>query len=162
MATIIKPPNKIKTGYSIFIAGSIEEGKAVDWQTKIEKALSKSDIIIYNPRRDDWDSTWVQSIDNPQFRGQVEWELEAQEKATIIVMYFDPKTKSPISLLELGLFGKDRKMIVCCPKGFWRKGNVDVVCNRYDINQVDTLDKLIDIIVKIDKKIKKFRGKNGK
>jgi hypothetical protein len=59
-------------------------------------------------------------------------------------MYFDPATKSPISLLELGLFAKTGKLIVCCSEGFWRKGNVDIVCKRYGVMQVENLDKLYD------------------
>jgi len=63
-------------------------------------------------------------------------------------MYFDPNTKSPITLLELGLFTVvDRvvkqKIIVCCPTGFWRKGNVDVVCRRYGIKQVPNFPSLV-------------------
>jgi len=58
-------------------------------------------------------------------------------------MYFDPNTKSPISLLELGLHANSGKMIVCCPKGFWRKGNVDIVCERYDVPVVCDIDSLI-------------------
>jgi hypothetical protein len=58
-------------------------------------------------------------------------------------MYFDPNTKSPISLLELGLFAKSGKMIVCCPNGFWRKGNVDIVAQRHGIQCVNTLEELI-------------------
>jgi hypothetical protein len=61
-------------------------------------------------------------------------------------MYFDPNTKSPISLLELGLHAKEQKLVVLCPEGFWRKGNVDVVCEYYSINQVDTFDELIEFI----------------
>jgi len=118
-------------------------GVAENWQARVEKGLSESGVIIFNPRRDDWDSSWVQAKDNPQFREQVEWELSAMEKANVIAMYFDPETKSPISLLELGLFGSTGKMIVCCPSGFWRKGNVDIVCERYHIKQVDSLDDLI-------------------
>lgn len=61
-------------------------------------------------------------------------------------MYFDPNTKSPISLLELGLHAREQKLIVLCPEGFWRKGNVDVVCEYYGINQVDTFDELIEFL----------------
>jgi len=143
---IIKPPGTIIDGTSVFLAGSIEMGAAEDWQAKVETALSGTDIIVYNPRRDDWDSSWVQSIDNPQFRKQVEWELEALEKASIIALYLAPGTMSPISLLELGLF-KSKTMVVCCPEGFWRKGNVDIVCKRYGIRQVQTLDGLVDAIL---------------
>lgn len=69
--------------------------------------------------------------------------LAAQERATVIAMYFAPPTRAPISLLELGLFARSGKMIVCCPEGFWRRGNVDIVCERYGVPRVPTLDELI-------------------
>jgi len=141
---LIKAPQKLEfKGKSIFLAGSIEMGKAENWQDKITRLLDKENITILNPRRDDWDSSWVQSIGNDKFREQVEWELEAMEKANMIVVYFDPKTTSPITLLELGLFSRTGKLIVCCQEGFWRKGNVDIVCKKYNIKQVENLSELI-------------------
>ncbi len=142
---VIKPPASLNNiqGKSVFLAGSIEMGKAIDWQSYVENELIDTDITVLNPRRNDWDSSWRQDINNKQFREQVEWELEAQEKADIIAMYFAPETKAPISLLELGLFASSGKMIVCCPDGFWKKGNVSIVCTKYNIPQVDSLDKLI-------------------
>src|SRR3990167_1048140 len=130
----------------IFLAGSIEMGKAENWQEKVVRLLADTDYILLNPRRPDWDSSWVQSIDNPKFREQVEWELEAMTVADKILMYFDPNTKSPISLLELGLHAKDGSLVVVCPEGFWRKGNVDIVCHRYGIAQVDTIEEAIKLL----------------
>ena len=124
----------------IFLCGSIEMGHAENWQVIV--AESFPDATILNPRRDDWDSTWIQSIENVQFREQVEWELLAQELADVILVHFDPVTKSPITLLELGLF-KD-KCIVHCPEGYWRKGNVDIVCSRYRIPIANSIQELID------------------
>ena len=68
------------------------------------------------------------------------WELDKLKKASIIPMYFQPGTKSPITLLELGLFADSGKLIVCCPDGFWRKGNVDIICREFNIEQVDSLE----------------------
>ena len=143
---IIKPPAEFADIDlpKLFLAGSIEMGKAENWQKRIEDAVGDVQVLVMNPRRDDWDSTWKQEKTNPQFRGQVEWELEALESSDLIVIYFEPGTQSPISLLELGLF-KDRNIVVCCPEGFWRKGNVDIVCAKYGINQVDTLDEMIAV-----------------
>ena len=45
-------------------------------------------------------------------------------------MYFAPKSRAPIRLLELGLFARSGRLIVCCGDGFWRRGNVEVVCAR--------------------------------
>jgi hypothetical protein len=150
MAKIITSPEPLQDGFSVFLAGSIEMGIAENWQSRVERGLSESEIVIFNPRRKDWDASWVQSIDNLRFKEQVEWELSALEKADIIALYFDPTTQSPISLLELGLFANtDKRIVVCCPQGFWRKGNVDIVCVRYSIPQVDSLDKLIEHIAVI-------------
>jgi hypothetical protein len=130
---VIKPPDKIDLyGYrgSVFLAGSIEMGAAVDWQARVTEELADMDVVVLNPRRDDWDSSWEQSIDNPQFYEQVTWKLEGLERADRIIMYFAPDTKSPISLLELGMHIGPR-MYVCCPRKFWRRGNVEIVCDRY-------------------------------
>src|SRR5262249_13162647 len=54
--------------------------------------------------------------------------------------------KSPITLLELGLFARSGKLVVCCPVGFWRRGNIEVVCARYGIPLVDSLKALIDLV----------------
>ena len=141
---VIKAPNKIKIApRSIFLAGSIEMGKAENWQQKVERLLADTDWVILNPRRDDWDSSWEQTIENKQFREQVEWELEGLENVTYILLYFDPTTKSPISLLELGLFAHTKRLIVICPDGFWRKGNVDIVSQRYGIKTAKTIEKAI-------------------
>lgn len=119
---------------TFFLAGSIDMGKAEDWQARVIKIHEHDDdIIFFNPRRPDWDSSWKQTIDNKQFREQVEWELDALEKADFIIMYFAPNSVSPITLLEFGLYAKTRKLRVICPKEYWRRGNVEITCKRYDV-----------------------------
>ncbi len=140
---LITAPQKIDcNNFAVFLAGSIEQDCAENWQNKVIESLQNIDITVFNPRRQEWDKTWVQNIENQIFTEQVEWELNALEQSDVILMYFDPKTKSPVSLLELGLFAKTGKMVVCCPDGFWRKGNVDIVCKKYNIKQVETLNDL--------------------
>lgn len=147
---VIKAPESWEdtpdTNISIFLAGSIEMGKAVDWQTQLTQAIEGRDFTILNPRRESWDSSWEQRITNPQFKEQVVWELDALDFADVIIMYFDKDTMSPISLLELGLYAESRRMIICCPDGYWRKGNVEVVCERFDIPLVNTLEELIESV----------------
>lgn len=147
---IIKPPyplSGIGNRFSVFLAGSIETGAAEQWQQKIEHALQgMENICILNPRRDDWDSSWKQETGDPQFNEQVNWELSAMERADLIVFYFSPETRSPVSMLELGLFARSGRIVVCCPEGFWRKGNVDIVCERYNVEQINNLETIIDYI----------------
>ncbi|WP_264789689.1 nucleoside 2-deoxyribosyltransferase domain-containing protein [Aureispira anguillae] len=143
MATIIKPPQSLAyqpNKRSVFLAGSIEMGKAKDWQAYVGNNLLNFDIIIWNPRRTSWDSSWEQSINNPVFKEQVDWELDALDRAELILFHFESDTQSPITLMELGLFAQSKKCLVHCPEGFWRKGNVDIVCDRYNIQQVNSLD----------------------
>lgn len=149
MARIIKSPAPLELDggeRSVFLAGSIEMGQAEFWQTEVERALVDEEVVVLNPRRDEWDASWEQSIHNPLFRDQVEWELSGQELATVIAIYFAPDTKAPITLLELGLFARSGKLVVCCPVGFWRRGNVEVVCARYGIPLVDSLPDLIEFL----------------
>jgi hypothetical protein len=149
MARVLKPPGPLAltdNERSVFLAGSIEMGLAEPWQAELEQALADLPVAILNPRRDSWDASWEQSIQNPMFREQVEWELEAQERASIVAMYFAPTTKAPITLLELGLLARSGKLVVCCPPGFWRRGNVEVVCAHYGVPLVGELLQLVQQI----------------
>jgi len=149
MATIVKPPqnlNDFEKKRSIFLAGSIEMGKAEDWQSYVGNKFDNFDIVIWNPRRTSWDSSWVQSINNPLFKEQVDWELDALSMAEAILFHFEPNTKSPITLMELGLFAQSGKCLVHCPEGFWRKGNVDIVCDRYNVPLIKSIDEGIEIL----------------
>lgn len=143
---IYKPPANISkrniTKKSVFLAGSIEMGVAVDWQADLGLYFLEKGWDVFNPRRDDWDSSWIQSYENPNFFQQVSWELNALEVCTMIVMNFVPDTISPISLLELGRYATSGKMHVVCPHGYFRKGNVEVICDRDKIPLYDSLDKL--------------------
>src|SRR4051812_5564190 len=126
MAKLIKPPtdfNNVQNVVgSVFLAGSIEMGKAVDWQDQVWKSLKDIPSLgVLNPRRDDWNASWKQEIENKKFKEQVEWELFGLENVDMVAMYFCPKTQSPITLLELGLLSRKftnftPKVVVCCPE----------------------------------------------
>jgi hypothetical protein len=147
---VITAPNKIdlKQKPVIFLAGSIEMGKAEDWQSRIADCLKQYQGVLLNPRREHWDSYWKQTISNKKFKQQVEWEFSGLEKSDCIIMYFSPETKSPISLLELGLFSRSHKIICCCPKKFWRRGNVEFICKKFKIPLLDNLEGLTKILKK--------------
>lgn len=143
-----EPLNKRdRSKQSIFLAGSIENGTAIDWQKYCETQLGES-FDLFNPRVGYWDESWEPVSDNVFFARQVNWELNGLEVADIILMNFAKNTKSPISLLEFGLMAPTKKMVVVCPNEFWKKGNVDIVCQRFDIPQFSELDAAIDYIRK--------------
>ncbi len=155
------PPDfpSLKNEYGIFLGGSIEMGKAVDWQQQFIKDFSKKNqyrkndkhvsyvfnrnFRILNPRRSDWDSSWVQSIKDPQFFQQVTWELEYLEKAWARVFYFAGDTLSPISLLELGKFGAHPNTFILWDKDYKRAGNLEIFCHRYNLEVAPDMDSII-------------------
>lgn len=152
----IKAPQNISEALQsddpvVFLAGSIEMGLAVDWQSAIKKKLGDKPGYLFNPRRDAWDSSWEQSMANPMFKEQVEWELGALRTSDVKFFYFDPNTKSPVTLLELGLmlgdFSHRQNLIVVCPPGFWRRGNVEITCDFYGIKMFSTMDEGVEVLM---------------
>ena len=117
----------------IFLAGTIDNGDSDNWQDELIRTINDVQLMrsvnIYNPRREQWPS----SNDHNEIDKQIEWELYHLEKADLIVMNILASSKSPISLMELGLFAKEGRLIVFCPKTFYRYDNVRVVCKRYGI-----------------------------
>ena len=137
----------------VFLAGSTKLNLIENWRNVFEDSLKNLDIIVFDPLRKDWDDSWKENIKNIQFREQVEWELEAQELADIVVMHFEPNALAPITLMEFGLNVRPKaigysRLIVHCPKEFWKKGNVDIVCEKYGIKHVENLDVLVDVTIK--------------
>ena len=137
---IIKPnsPIQVIDGISIFLAGTIDNGKSINWQLEMEDILKDYNVTLLNPRRDNW---------NPNSRAemvkQINWEMDNLDKCDVIFMNILEESLSPITLLELGLYANSGKMIVSCHEEFWRKINVDVVCDRFNIPRYDNFDDAI-------------------
>lgn len=132
--------------YTIFLGGSIDMGAAENWQNRLAEALVDEDVVLLNPRRDDWDSSWTQDpTAGTQFYEQVSWELEMQDNASLLVYYFADGSASPITLLELGLYSR-RNVIVYCTDKFYRYGNVAMVCDKHEIHLVSSFDELIEAL----------------
>ena len=122
-----------KNPFRIFLAGTIDNGDSTDWQQELINTINGVELrrptSIYNPRRKEWPS----SDDHREIDRQIEWELSHLEKADLIVMNILANSKSPISLMELGLFAKEGRLMVFCPKTFYRYDNVRNVCRRYGV-----------------------------
>jgi len=141
---------------SVFLAGSIEQGTARDWQVEAAKQyreyhrLNDLGLTILSPRRANWDANLRQSIDEPVFNQQVTFELQNIEVVDAVLMWFEPGTLSPITLAEHGFLcgqnsqGAMNRLIVGCPDGFWRKGNVEMMCDRYNVPLFDNLEEAVE------------------
>lgn len=127
----------------LFLAGAIDQDRAERWQDVAVTALRDHPGTVLNPRRDAWDATWVQRLENPQFAAQVAWELDGLERADVILCWLPASAQAPISLLEIGLHARGRRLLIGCEPGFHRAGNVHAVARRFQIPVVETLDSLL-------------------
>lgn len=141
-------------GPSVFLAGSIEQGRAVQWQAEAAERLlaERPDVLIANPRRLHWDASWPQDRDFAPFHEQVSWELDHLLGADRVLFAFDPATQSPVTLLELGLvLGRHpERTSIACPPGFWRRGNVQITAALFSVPMFDTLNEaLADVLLRL-------------
>lgn len=148
--THFPPEYPTLTKPSLILFGTIEKSPTDNWASNLSATLSDLPIQILNPRRDDWDSTWREEVSFTPFREEVEWEMAHPEKVGLIVMCFKAGSMCPITLLELGMhaarFGE--RVVVCCEEGFYKRGNVEIVCGKFEVEYVKTLEELEKIVRK--------------
>lgn len=150
MSNVVFPPlirfkGPRATRATVFLAGTIDMGESEDWQTLVSERIASKTEFIYNPRRPEWDATWKQTIDSLEFNNQASWELLMIERADFVLINLLPGSKSPVTMAEFGLCCalKPSATIVCCPDGFWRKGNIDIMGERYGVPVYETLDEAV-------------------
>ncbi|KID74961.1 Nephrocystin-3 [Metarhizium brunneum] len=125
-----------------------------DLESQVSEARNKAfpvrvhlDVPIFNPNRPDWDSTWREDINFAPYREQVLWELDKQVAADLVV-YLPPATLAPISLLEFGLSAQvPGKGIAIAPEGYSKRANVQIVCQKFGIEFLDTMDRVHEMVI---------------
>ena len=129
---------------TVFLAGTIDMGSGEDWQARADSlfaALPDGDFLLFNPRQEHWDAERPGEMDY-----QVNWELEYLEQADIIIMNILGSSKSPITLLEMGLHARSGKLYVACEPSFYRYDNVRITCAYYGIPLYDSLEGLLSAL----------------
>lgn len=138
----------------LFVAGTIDLGVSRNWQAEVFEALRDiPNLAVCNPRTPGWDCNTPLDPNNEVFARQVEWEQRNLYRANIILFNFEPNSKSPVSMLELGqaLEKSDWSGVqvhVVCPPEFWRYANIVLTCRRYGVAVYDTIDQAISAIQK--------------
>ena len=158
---MIRPDNKAyvhsSLTMSVFLAGTIDNGAAEPWAHLVADEFASDDIAFFNPRRENWLPDIEKRAHNPIFREQVEWELFHIETAHIVFFNFLTDSLSPITLQELGYaIARGSRMVVVCPDGFWRKGNVEIMCERFNIPVYGSLDEGIAALRALIKEMTAF------
>ena len=101
-----KGANKLNAK-SVFLAGTIDNGDSLNWQDKVIMELINLGIEceVFNPRREHWNPNPTKE----DMETQIKWEQDHLDSADIIAMVLLDDSKSPISLLEMGLYAKSKK-----------------------------------------------------
>ena len=74
------------------------------------------------------------------------------ERADVVAVFFAKGTQAAITLMELGLFIRTgKKVVVACEEGFWKRGNVQVVCERFGVDVLGSLEELIEGVEEVVK-----------
>lgn len=127
---------------TVFLAGAIDMGKAVNWQAEvIDKLKDLPNLTIYNPRR-------IEDFAPHMLDEQIKWELEMLNVCDLIFMWFPRDALAPISFFEAGLFWNSRKLIVGAEQGFYRRRNLEMTADYYmsedSLMLYDNLDTMVD------------------
>ena len=102
---LVKCPEEFKgKGRSVFLAGGISN--CSDWQSEISKMFEEEDLVLINPRRDDYDFDDLRVEEE-----QINWEFRHLEKSDVILFWFPCETLCPITLYELGKVSNSKKKI---------------------------------------------------
>lgn len=138
----IKLPLKEQDKKYYFLAGSIDYHLAGNWREKVISEM-ESQVHFFDPTRIEYNE-----FNNFQMKEHIKWELNALDLSDKILLNFLPNAKSPISLVELGLYVKTSKLIVVCPNQFYQKRYVYTICEKYNTPCFNDLDKAIKYLRK--------------
>lgn len=134
-------PTGAKTKERIFLAGSMgPDENGITWRDRFSEEL-KDVYDFLDPTCHNHDS-----LNEEGMKNHILWELNAMELADVIVLRFLPDAESPISLVELGLYTFTNKLIVVCPKEFYKYRYVRVLCEKYKTPFFSNLEDVITFL----------------
>lgn len=131
----VTPPSLFvpRSGLKIFLAGSICNGDAPDWQNDvasyIEKSWTEEDITVYNPRRE---GEFLPEMESEH----AAWTMSMISLADYILLHLTGESGSPISTLELGMFIDDTRLFLSISDDYVRKEVVQYHYNMFGIGQI--------------------------
>lgn len=127
----------------LFLGGTIDNGSSRDWQKEVLSELTEFDeLVVLNPRKDSWDpNTPNDPTPGSAMHDQVMWEIEAQKASRLKLYHFEDGSMSPITLMELGAFGRFDNTIVSCSPKYFRYANVAIMSGFKDIPMATSLEE---------------------
>lgn len=125
-------PDGPLSGRSVFLAGSIEMGRAEMWQPRVAERFLSEGYNVFDPRRDEWDAGWEQDpTPGTLFERQVSWELDHIHRADLVFFRFGAEGPAIVSMLEAGLvIGRGKPVVILADAGYMRRGNLVITARR--------------------------------
>lgn len=125
---VVTAPNlaeSISHNWKVFLAGGITG--CSNWQEKVISELlnlseyyNLANVVIYNPRRDDFDVT-----DKNAEIDQIRWEHNQLMRCDIFSCFFEAsESLQPITLYELGKWGLKKPSVITVQQGYLRERDV--------------------------------------
>lgn len=163
-AQIIRAPERrtFRHATTLFLAGTTPRPGQPDWRAVVVEATAGLPVTLLDPVRPDWDGSWVEDVSFAPFREQVAWELDMQEAADLVAFFFHPHKDGMISLLELGLCARAShsvaRIVVACPPGYVKRGNVQMICQRFGLCLVESVE---DLAAELAQRIRRRMGRGS-
>ncbi len=134
-------PKKNSDKLFVFLAGSMGGDENGTWRERIMSDL-RDEFVFLDPTCHNH-----ASLDADGMKKHIQWELDAMELADSILLRFLPESESPISLIELGLYTFTDKLIVVCPKAFYKYNYLNVLCEKYNTPFLDNMEEAKDYLL---------------
>lgn len=132
--------------FTLFLGGGISG--CDNWQKEMIKLLDPANVIVLNPRRDDFDIT-----DKELAAKQIAWEHKHLRIASVHLFWFPCETLCPITLLELGKNMDAPCLFVGAHPDYKRRFDIveQLRLERpYDCEVSDSLESLANRVIKFD------------
>ena len=123
MQYVEAPAEVPMTGVRVFLAGGI--GNCPDWQAEAVRMLKHTDLVLLNPRREEFNVPWTYEASQEQ----ITWEYKALDEADIILFWFAGcGSVQPIALFELGVHTARRAtpLVIGVDRDYPRANDVDI------------------------------------
>lgn len=133
-------PIKDNTKQYIFLEGSMEVNSSNNWRKQVITKLNNK-YFIFDPTNNNHDN-----LNQKDMKSHIKWELGALNLADKIILNFLPDALSPISLVELGLYVSTTKLVVVCPKKFYKSRYVYTLCKTYNTPVFKEIDRALHLL----------------
>lgn len=113
------------------------------------KSQEKLPTLVLHPHEEMPDSIDLKSYKSVFLAGTIDMGSGVDWQKDVVELFEKaPGSKSPITLLELGLFAKSGKLHVVCTEGFYRYDNVRITCAKHGVPVYASLTEAIGEIIR--------------